>query len=98
MADQKAEHVTNPDESCPHVRVQDSTEGGACLTGHETDYKPNSCSYRWQALTDSKLNRKTLLLAPTLSTSTEARPQRQAYQVDVLSCSCCHGRGGRRRP
>jgi hypothetical protein len=41
-------------------RGVDVPQGGACLTGHETDYKPNSCSYRWQALTESKLNRKAL--------------------------------------
>ncbi|OJH39239.1 AHH domain-containing protein [Cystobacter ferrugineus] len=54
------EHVTNPDGTSPHVAVKENTEGGACLTGHDSTLSQNSCAYRWQALTESKKNRTSL--------------------------------------
>ncbi len=54
------EHVVNPDGTCPHVVVKENTEGGACLTGHDSSLAPTTCSYRWQALTESRRNRTAL--------------------------------------
>jgi hypothetical protein len=50
------EHFQGTNESL-HVPVDNSTEGGACLTGHGNRYRPNSCSYRWQAVQESRANR-----------------------------------------
>ncbi|PTL77047.1 AHH domain-containing protein [Vitiosangium sp. GDMCC 1.1324] len=70
------EHVTNPDGTTPHVEVEKGTENGACLTGHESRYRPSSCSYRWQALTESKENRKRLYdKTPTAGVRTKSAPQ-----------------------
>jgi hypothetical protein len=43
-----------------HLLVKNSTDDGACLTGHASEYRPWSCSYRWQAVTESRANRKSI--------------------------------------
>lgn len=40
-----------------HYSAPNSTSGGKCLTGHETPYKYNSCSYRWQGLVQARAHK-----------------------------------------
>lgn len=84
------EHVTNPDGTCPHVVVKENTEGGACLTGHESSLAANSCAYRWQALTESKKNRTHLYDKTPL-----AGAQQKAAPMGTLATSAyLSNRGG----
>lgn len=51
------EHISDVKEFGLHIQQSATTEGGACLTGHESGrqrrspgyLKENSCNYRWQA-------------------------------------------------
>jgi hypothetical protein len=47
-------------ESGLHDPRDNQTEGGACLTGHATGFRPWSCSYRWQAVIESRRSRKAI--------------------------------------
>lgn len=76
MGNATDEHVVNPDGTIPHVKAKQNTEGGACLTGHDSSLDPSSCSYRWQALTESKKNRTSLYnKTPTAGTRQKPAPE-----------------------
>ncbi|WP_163870895.1 AHH domain-containing protein [Myxococcus eversor] len=50
-------HLTDEDTGL-HKPIGNALEGGACLSGHESDYhKKNSCSYRYQAVEHSRSNK-----------------------------------------
>ncbi|NVJ23730.1 AHH domain-containing protein [Myxococcus sp. AM011] len=55
----KPEHLANSAEDVLHKQVDGAEEGGACLTGHSTSYHDAcSCTYRWQAVRESRRNRR----------------------------------------
>jgi hypothetical protein len=47
-------------ESGLHDPRDNQTEGGACLTGHDSGFRFRSCSYRWQAVIESRRSRKAI--------------------------------------
>lgn len=49
-------HLTENDTTL-HESVANALEGGACLSGHESSYSKNSCSYRYQAVEHSRANK-----------------------------------------
>lgn len=56
MASRRDEHQSDKDLEAKHIKVKKSTDGGACLTAHESSRQPRngrlkqvSCNYRWQA-------------------------------------------------
>jgi hypothetical protein len=55
----ESDHVVGTSANL-HVLVENSTEDGACLTGHASEYRAWSCSYRWQAVKESRRSRQAL--------------------------------------
>jgi hypothetical protein len=58
MSSTEEQHESDVQEHI-HVGINNSMEGGRCLNRHEAEWKPHSCSHRWQAfkhaLEDSQL-------------------------------------------
>lgn len=48
-------HLTDADGAY-HSVIKKALDDGACLTGHESEYRLNSCSYRYQAVEHSREN------------------------------------------
>lgn len=70
----KPDHLASPAEQVLHKQIDRAEEGGACLTGHSTSYSDAcSCTYRWQAVRESRRNRREIYNKVPVVTEKQSR-------------------------